>query len=45
MKYRTITISFYDCNAEINFVSDEIHAKMTHKTELWLKENSNVGRK
>ena len=31
MRYRTITISFYDCNGEIIFVTDEIRAKMPHK--------------
>ena len=31
IRYRTITISFYDCNGEIIFVTDEIHAKMPQK--------------
>ena len=31
MRYRTITISVYDCNGEIIFVTDEIHAKMPQK--------------
>ena len=44
MRYRTITISVYDSNGEIIFVTDEIHVKMPH-TELRLKENSNLGRK
>ena len=31
MRYRTITISVYDCNGEIISVTDEIHAKMPQK--------------
>ena len=31
MSYRTITISVYDCNGEIIFVNDEIHAKIPQK--------------
>ena len=31
MRYRTITISFYDCDGEIIFVSDEIRAKIPQK--------------
>ena len=31
MRYRTITSSVYDCNGEIIFVTDEIHAKMPQK--------------
>ena len=39
MSYRTITISFYDCNGEIIFVTED-----APETEPWLKENSNFGR-
>ena len=31
MRYRTITISVYDSNGEIIFVTDEIHVKMPQK--------------
>lgn len=31
IRYRTITISFYDCNGEEIFVSDEVRAKMPQK--------------
>ena len=41
MRYKTITISVYDSNGEIIFVTDEIHMKMPQKP----KENSNFGRK
>ena len=37
-RYRTITISFYDCNGEIIFVSDEIRAKMPQKLNFESKE-------
>ena len=40
MRYRTITISFYDCNGEIIFASDEIRAKMPHpETAVAVEEN------
>ena len=36
--YRTITINVYDCNGEIIFVTDEIHAKMPQKPNFdWKK--------
>ena len=38
MKYWTITISFYDCNEEIIFVSDEIREKMPQKPNFESKE-------
>ena len=38
MRYRTITISFYDCNEEIIFVSDEIREKMPQKLNFESKE-------
>ena len=38
MRYRTITISFYDCNEEIIFVSDEIREKMPQKPNFESKE-------
>ena len=38
MRYRTITISFYDCNGEIIFVSDEIRAKTPKKPNFESKE-------
>ena len=31
MRYRTITISVYDCTGEIISLTDEIHAKMPQK--------------
>ena len=38
MRYRTIGISVYDCNGEIIFVTDEIHAKMPQKPSFdWKK--------
>ena len=38
MGYGTITISVYDCNGEIIFVTDEIHAKMPQKPNFdWKK--------
>ena len=38
LRYRTITISFYDCNGEIIFVTDEISAKMPLKPNFeWKK--------
>ena len=41
MRYRTITISFYDCNGEIIFVSDnEIRAKMPQKPNF---ESNEIG--
>ena len=38
MRYRTITISFYDCNGEIICVSDKIRAKMPQKSNFESKE-------
>ena len=38
IRYRTIKISFYDCNGEIIFVSDEIRAKMPQKLNFESKE-------
>ena len=38
MRYWTITISFYDCNEEIIFVSDEIREKMPQKPNFESKE-------
>ena len=43
MRYRTITVSFYDCNAEIIFVSDEIHAKMPQKPNFDSKKIRMLG--
>ena len=38
MRYRTITISVYDSNGEIIFVTDEIHVKMPQKPNFdWKK--------
>ena len=38
MRYRTITISFYDCNGEIIFVTDGLRAKMPQKLNFdWKK--------
>ena len=38
MRYRTITISIYDCNGEIILVTDEIQAKMPQKLNFdWKK--------
>ena len=38
MRYRTITISVYDWNGEIIFVTDKIHAKMPQKPSFdWQK--------
>ena len=38
MRYRTITISVYDSNGEIIFVTDEIHVKMPQKPNYdWKK--------
>ena len=39
MRYRTITISFHDCNGEIIFVSDKIHVKMPQKPNF---ESKNI---
>ena len=38
MRYRTITISFYDCNVEIIFVSDKIRVKMPQKPNFESKD-------
>ena len=38
MRYRTITISFYDCNVEIIFVSDKICVKMPQKPNFESKD-------
>ena len=43
MRYRTITISFYDCNVEIIFVSDEICVKMPQKPNLDSKKIQILG--
>ena len=38
MRYRTITISVYDCTGEIISLTDEIHAKMPQKPNFdWKK--------
>ena len=38
MRYRTITISVYDCNGEIVFVSDKLRAKVLQKPNFESKE-------
>ena len=38
MRYRTITISFYDCSGGIICVSDKIRAKMPQKSNFESKE-------
>ena len=38
MRYRTITISFYDCNVEIIFVSDKIRVNMPQKPNFESKD-------
>ena len=38
MRYKTITISVYDCNGEIIFVSDKLRAKMLQKPNFESKE-------
>ena len=43
MRYRTITISFYDCNVEIIFVSDEICVKMPQKPNFDSKKIQILG--
>ena len=43
MSYRTITISFYDCNGKKIFVSDEILAKMPQKPNFQSKEIQILG--
>jgi len=43
MRYRTITITIYDCNGEIIFVSDKIRAKMPQKPIFESKEIPNAG--
>ena len=45
MRYRTITISVYDCNREIIYSLSLSTCENATETELWLKENSNFGRK
>ena len=43
MRYRTITISFYDCDEEIIFVSDEIRAKIPQKPNFDSKKIQILG--
>ena len=43
MRYRTTTISVYDCNGEIIFVTDEIHAKMPQKLNFGWKKSRILG--
>ena len=38
LRYKTITISVYDCNGEIIFVSDKLRAKMLQKPNFESKE-------
>ena len=38
MRYKTISISVYDCNGEIIFVSDKLRAKMLQKPNFESKE-------
>ena len=44
MRYRSITISFYDCDGEIIFVSNEIQAKMPQKPNFDSKEIRILGK-
>ena len=43
MRYRTITISFYDCDGEIIFVSDEICVKIPQKPNFDSKKIQILG--
>ena len=44
MRYRSITISFYDCDGEIIFVSNEIPTKMPQKPNFDSKEIRILGK-